>query len=44
MFELTIGQGQKVKDQGQIRTNVQNWKTVKKINGMIDIGDAYTFH
>ena len=45
MFELTLGQGQKVTVQGQICTMVKKMKIVKKkINRWIDVGTAYTFY
>ena len=41
-FQLTKGQGHKVKGQGQINTYVKNLKNRHKIKEKIDDNDTYT--
>ena len=43
IFELTLGQGHKVKGQGQIRADVKKWYFFK-INRLVDVDDTNIYH
>ena len=44
IFELTLGQGHKVKGQGQIGAYVKNGKNDFKINVLVDDDDTNIYH
>ena len=44
IFALTLGQGHKVKGQGQIGAYVKNGKKWFKINGLVDVDDTNIYH
>ena len=44
IYELTLGQGLKIKGQGQIGAYVKNGKKRFKINVLVDVDDTNIYH